>query len=336
MIFLHYATTHPIYTYAFYSPLTKQVVYRQDCIFLVTTFPMRAARALTGTSSSGDSMIPVRSPLCFPPDPDDELSFQRWQYGDALPDFTDTVTGVPLRISPHRLAKTLRLSLLHGHGNILIMLLLVLVPWFLFQPPHTFTTDDCASVPTDASLLPDDTNTVTHDLMPVPLPMDEGFLPDDNDPVAHDMTTVLPESPTIDYSTHDRDRDLSRGMGHHLRWPISVHPTKTAAPNLVPLSVPVSPLNTVRPMASPLASSPFPVERVPGPPSPPPSTRILRPRTLQLSSANEPTPPTSTKRRPVCQRWYYDPVTPISANPVALMATTFPVALTPPPAALAS
>jgi hypothetical protein len=60
MIFLHYATSHPIYTYAFYSPLTKQVVYRQDCIFLVTTFPMREARTRAGSSVSGDSFVPFR------------------------------------------------------------------------------------------------------------------------------------------------------------------------------------------------------------------------------------------------------------------------------------
>jgi hypothetical protein len=44
LVFLHYATCHPIYTYAFYSPRTKRVLYRQDCIFLVNTFPMRMAR----------------------------------------------------------------------------------------------------------------------------------------------------------------------------------------------------------------------------------------------------------------------------------------------------
>jgi hypothetical protein len=32
MIFIHYANQHPLYTYAVYSPRTKRVLYRQDCI----------------------------------------------------------------------------------------------------------------------------------------------------------------------------------------------------------------------------------------------------------------------------------------------------------------
>ncbi len=35
MIFIHYATSHPTYTYSFYSPRTKKVLFRQDAIFLV-------------------------------------------------------------------------------------------------------------------------------------------------------------------------------------------------------------------------------------------------------------------------------------------------------------
>ncbi len=38
MIFLHYADEHPLFTYAFYSPRTKRVLYRQDCIFLTSVF----------------------------------------------------------------------------------------------------------------------------------------------------------------------------------------------------------------------------------------------------------------------------------------------------------
>jgi hypothetical protein len=33
MIFVHYATSHPLYTYAFISPRSKRVIYRQDAIF---------------------------------------------------------------------------------------------------------------------------------------------------------------------------------------------------------------------------------------------------------------------------------------------------------------
>jgi hypothetical protein len=33
LLFMHYADQHPLFTYAFYSPKTKRLVYRQDCIF---------------------------------------------------------------------------------------------------------------------------------------------------------------------------------------------------------------------------------------------------------------------------------------------------------------
>jgi hypothetical protein len=38
MIFIHYADEHPLFTYAFFSPRTKRVLYRQDAIFLPTLF----------------------------------------------------------------------------------------------------------------------------------------------------------------------------------------------------------------------------------------------------------------------------------------------------------
>ncbi len=57
LIFLHYATSHPLYTYAFFSPRSKRVLYRQDAIFLVTTFPMRSARAASGLPPDGEPLI---------------------------------------------------------------------------------------------------------------------------------------------------------------------------------------------------------------------------------------------------------------------------------------
>jgi hypothetical protein len=48
MIFMHYADRHPLFTYAFYSPKTKRIVFRQDCIFLPTVFPMRHTRSQAG------------------------------------------------------------------------------------------------------------------------------------------------------------------------------------------------------------------------------------------------------------------------------------------------
>jgi hypothetical protein len=62
VIFLHYATSHPLHTYAFYSPRTKKVIYRQDAIFLVNTFPMRTARVDAGHSPAGDPLLWYRTP----------------------------------------------------------------------------------------------------------------------------------------------------------------------------------------------------------------------------------------------------------------------------------
>ena len=57
MIFVHYAVQHPLYTYAVYSPKTKRVVYRQDCIFLTNVFPMRNARTAAAMNPDGDVVI---------------------------------------------------------------------------------------------------------------------------------------------------------------------------------------------------------------------------------------------------------------------------------------
>jgi hypothetical protein len=34
LVFIHYATSHPLYTYAFFSPRSKRVLFPQDAIFL--------------------------------------------------------------------------------------------------------------------------------------------------------------------------------------------------------------------------------------------------------------------------------------------------------------
>jgi hypothetical protein len=79
MVFVHYATSHPMYTYAFYSPRTKCIVSRQDAIFLVNHFPMRMARTAAGF-----------------PDPQNDLSFQTWAQDEPLPVYDDHVKGTPL------------------------------------------------------------------------------------------------------------------------------------------------------------------------------------------------------------------------------------------------
>jgi hypothetical protein len=54
LIFIHYALDHPLYTYALYSPRTKKVLFRQDCIFLPEIFPMREARTRMGLLPDGE------------------------------------------------------------------------------------------------------------------------------------------------------------------------------------------------------------------------------------------------------------------------------------------
>jgi hypothetical protein len=280
MVFLHYATSHPIYTYAFYSPLTKQVVFRQDCIFLVMTFPMRAARALTAQSPPDSSLVPVRSALCLPADTDDELSFQHWQYGDALPDYTDEITGHSLTdFSPQPRQDTIPFP----------------CDWPRQFPYHaSFGPRSMVPVPVPPSI-PRDVSAVTPGpttppityTIPVATPSDDA-LPENNgdddtdtfpelddddtllghlnvsrdkfeeavaamDSTQYDRLTIpsrpsqnaVPHlDPPAAYTVHDRERDHSRGMGHHLRWPQPGPHTKRTAPNLTPSLVPVAPVNS--------------------------------------------------------------------------------------------
>ncbi len=96
LIFVHYATSHPLYTYAFYSPRSKRILFRQDAIFLVGTFPMRHARTQSGLLADGEALKAVRSPLPSALSSQDELSFQDWQAGDNLPAYDDHATGISL------------------------------------------------------------------------------------------------------------------------------------------------------------------------------------------------------------------------------------------------
>ncbi len=82
MIFVHYAYDHPLYTYAVYSPLTKKVLMRQDCIFLPKLFPMRVARTSAGMAPDGEPLIPLRSPAGIRLGSDSEFSFEEWTETD--------------------------------------------------------------------------------------------------------------------------------------------------------------------------------------------------------------------------------------------------------------
>jgi len=93
MVFVHYADEHPLYTYAFYSPLTKRLLFRQDCFFLPTVFPMRAARNSAGLISDGEPLIPYRSPVCMRGSGELPYSFQQWDIHDPLPVYEDHVPG---------------------------------------------------------------------------------------------------------------------------------------------------------------------------------------------------------------------------------------------------
>jgi hypothetical protein len=96
MIFAHYANQHPLYTYAVYSPRTKRILFRQDCIFLTNLFTMRSVRSREGLHVDGDQIIPYRSPLSVRDGGDERLSFQDWDDHQPLPHYQDHITGFNL------------------------------------------------------------------------------------------------------------------------------------------------------------------------------------------------------------------------------------------------
>ncbi len=109
MIFIHYANQHPLYTYAVYSPRTRRVLYRQDCIFLTNLFPMRTARAKEGLNIEGasiDIIIPDRSPLSVGKGGDDSLSFHGWDVDQRLPEYQDHISGHKLSRPPSTAMQT--------------------------------------------------------------------------------------------------------------------------------------------------------------------------------------------------------------------------------------
>ena len=109
VIFIHYAQDHPLYTYAFFSPRTKRVLFRQNCILLPEIFPMREARTKGGLIPEGEALMVYR------PRPDDgrdnfnhgpegvlneeETAFANWKDDDPLPSYQDDITGHTL-VSP--------------------------------------------------------------------------------------------------------------------------------------------------------------------------------------------------------------------------------------------
>ncbi len=96
LVFIHYADDHPLYTYALYSPKTKRVIFRQDCIFLTKVFPMRVARTAAGLDPDGDMIVPFRAPKMMREGSNPLHSFDGWNDGGILPDYEDHVGGQKL------------------------------------------------------------------------------------------------------------------------------------------------------------------------------------------------------------------------------------------------
>ena len=95
VIFIHYADHHPHATYAFYSPSTRRILFRQDCIFLVDVFPMRAAMSKTNYTADGDILVPYkprRPPPSVVQNSPPEFSFDDW-CAPLLPKFDDHISG---------------------------------------------------------------------------------------------------------------------------------------------------------------------------------------------------------------------------------------------------
>ncbi len=305
LIFIHYATSHPLYTYAFYSPRSKRVLYRQDAIFLINTFPMRHARANSGLPVDGETLTAFRSPLSSAPDLCHELFFQDWKVGDPLPAYEDHATGIPLHdaLHPPRLETPD-----------------VPPDWPRRYPNHpAFGPCSTVSVPVPP-LFPTATSRPNSDplVSPGPDAMDVLY-----DAALDDPTTLQADDSScsssgsddqhnhpVAYSTRDRDKDLSRGMGNHLRWPHSLQSpgtsgTKRSRPTAPDCSHPI-------PAVTPAVDKT--VHRTPSSDTLLPTDRVLRPR-RQKSIADASLPSTRLSRVPVSQRWYYEPVPPPSLSP---------------------
>jgi hypothetical protein len=105
-IFIHYANQRPLYTYAVYSPGTKRVLYRQDCIFLTNLFPMRHARATEGLCVDGEMIIPYWSPESVRTGSMEELSFKDWDIQQPIPEYQDHISGHHLQQPDHPMFPT--------------------------------------------------------------------------------------------------------------------------------------------------------------------------------------------------------------------------------------
>ncbi len=145
--------------------------------------------------------------------------------------------------------------------------------------PTLFPTDSSVLTIEDVPLAPSLDDTLAQDDGTVPTvsaPRRPNFIPfDDLSETSSDSDDSTPA-----YTMQDHDKDLSRGMGHHLRLPVPVltpglkrrHPRTTSDSSLLMPEVP------------PVSPSPVLPSSVPAP-DPAPVTLVLRPR----RSARSPT-----------------------------------------------
>jgi hypothetical protein len=261
---------------------------------------MRQARTNSGLPANGDTLTPFRSPLGSSTTCPADLSFCDWKVGDDLPAYTDHSTGIPLHDDPHA------------------------------------ARDDTPAYPPDWSRrFPDHPSFGPRSTVPVPVPPAfPSALPDNVVPAA---PPALPLSTTADtnmdlltddsssssdstdgeivYTTRDRDKDISRGMGHHLRWPSSHRSPSSAGtkrqhrqhPNIssthsspIPVVVPAPPLFV--PPASSVgcvdSSGPRVQRSRRHPPAPPAPVQAPRPR-IPVMSLPPPFPLCPVLRLPI-------------------------------------
>jgi hypothetical protein len=295
MVFVHYAVSHPLYTYAFYSPRTKRILFRQDAIFLVTHFPMRIAREASGLDPQGEPFVPFRSPLGIS-DPTDDLSFQRWACGDPLPPYDDHVLGFPLTDSPE-IQRTTTASPPSD--------------WPRRFPFHeAFGPRSTVAVPV-APPYPDGSDTG-------PFIGDRAISQDEIENINYSTDMSREDASTsellsVDISLATKDGDMSRGMGNLLRQPNArARVSRGRAPNLGPSLLPSTPEVHV---SSPLVSQ----ARCPSPPLAR-STRVLRDRSKRAIPSDVQLPVT---KRLVGDRWIFEPV----PNPPSLLMASSTVVI---------
>jgi hypothetical protein len=307
---------HTLSTRTLSSPRapSKRVLYRQDAIFLTNTFPMRHARTSSGLPAEGDTFTPFRSPLGSSSTCPADLSFCGWTVGDELPDYADHSTGFPLHDDPHTAREDTPTYLPdwprrfpdHPAFGPRSTVPVPVPPAFPMASLHLPPASDFIPAAPPPLLLSNDTalDPAVDDTSMDP--------PDDTDFQSSEFT-----EDEIAYTTRDRDKDISRGMGHHLRWSHSPTTIGTKRPHPNNLSSPLpSPIPVVVPAPLPAVPHAQTVGSVGSPSLGPRVPRLRR----KPPTVHDPVP-TPRSRVPVSQRWFYESAPSTSLSP----ATTIPI-----------